>query len=1237
MPVVGQILSGSKYTGNTNEGKAMEVKVSTTPNTLDFNVKKFPTKYKNANTSGKLDPVDMTIPNPVLKHGSSLNGKSFKNHYTNNDRALQFDIDDDQTLRLYNDVVGYLRYRLDWKFLHYEGSRHYYNEARTSSIEGNSGAAANRIVFNDLLIESIDSDTVQTIVTQISSNVLAREVKYTTRYHSRFTYGYEFDCSKTKGLTYDNSTKTFEVDGLQVFKLYDKAQFKVEDKSGVVQFFTSDLNISLADKGTKVIAVYFNINTQAQSLIKNLLDVDNLESWSSILYVGTATAPDLDLTTLDTATLDYQNELEADGISVSIENWSPINRDPFYVAPSNGLVAIGSLVNHHLVIPFNATKFGVDLSTIRVQYTNDKTGASSMWLTPADFYMSSRLITTVATSNASNPDYDEDNYDGIFYIKMAGVSSASNLMYTHSHMSIMYDDGDGNSETFTDIHTVKDLDDIKIDEFSLYKSALTKVDPAREPEMREIYEWRNSRYLEIINTKERSTYDYGLNTKGSQRPYTNDYVNPILKTAVEGESNIFKSFKIEFVGGKELSTFEFETREAGLGSFQIGSTSKAYIPRSTFRYYNDSKTEGVNDTVGVTDYQENIDLKLTVGDGYFKRVRKVYGKKTLEKVMDESIKEELILPQNMRATLSDDNKTITLTRDVTSTDGKMHTPIEVITFHPPTASIMYNDTYSEPTDINVISDKIPTYDDDFVKVTPEHVELKYTLDEKYVDNSGNIHYIITKIFDNDTKESLLDAYTTDTSHVEIDPLGTFYSTAMSYDGFIYRTQANTSYLDDNVLWIGVNNTNGGNDGTLRTVIKPNLSGLDGATILSASLILNPKSVHVSPDFGSSNMFHGIQGMRVTRPYNDHLSWNKYLTRTNWSTPGVLSPLDQMDVDSMVDTADYQLETFFGNSDTNYVDWDADGNDDPEEDVERSFEFNSSGIAWLQGIIDGNITTGTDSMILYDAKMEIYHNYNSAIRGYLKFDSSTSGGDNQIQLAIEYNRVEFGDQDDLKGQNVATIDPAEWFLSDTSSDGFSWSDIIVSYKIRVNGTGFTPGTDHVQWRFYDGSTWLGWSNNDLLGYYTSRNINSDEHANGVTTDAWIYPTYLFNWGYLNSSMDTYKFQFRVLHGDGTTYTGPALWVDFDKSNPTSPTMHFKDDVGGNTLTDGEWTNINTPAVYFVSTDADSGVHGYSLCGIPPGGESQRVPDMDTIIDDGGHWTTNEYFDTGADEVPEGIVP
>ena len=61
------------------------------------------------------------------------------------------------------------------------------------------------------------------------------------------------------------------------------------------------------------------------------------------------------------------------------------------------------------------------------------------------------------------------------------------------------------------------------------------------------------------------------------------------------------------------------------------------------------------------------------------------------------------------------------------------------------------------------------------------------------------------------------------------------------------------------------------------------------------------------------------------------------------------------------------------------------------------------------------------------------------------------------------------------------------------------------------------------------------------------------------------------------------------------------------------------------------------MYFVSTDADSGVHGYSLCGIPPGGESQRVPDMDTIIDDGGHWTTNEYFDTGADEVPEGIVP
>ena len=93
-------------------------------------------------------------------------------------------------------------------------------------------------------------------------------------------------------------------------------------------------------------------------------------------------------------------------------------------------------------------------------------------------------------------------------------------------------------------------------------------------------------------------------------------------------------------------------------------------------------------------------------------------------------------------------------------------------------------------------------------------------------------------------------------------------------------------------------------------------------------------------------------------------------------------------------------------------------------MERSFEFNSSGIAWLQGIIDGNITTGTDSMILYDAKMEIYHNYNSAIRGYLKFDSSTSGGDNQIQLAIEYSRVEFGDQDDLKGQDVATIDPAE---------------------------------------------------------------------------------------------------------------------------------------------------------------------------------------------------------------------
>ena len=67
---------------------------------------------------------------------------------------------------------------------------------------------------------------------------------------------------------------------------------------------------------------------------------------------------------------------------------------------------------------------------------------------------------------------------------------------------------------------------------------------------------------------------------------------------------------------------------------------------------------------------------------------------------------------------------------------------------------------------------------------------------------------------------------------------------------------------------------------MRTVIKPNLSGLDGATILSASLILNPTSVHVSPDFGSSNMFHGIQGMKVTRPYNAHLSWNKYLVRTN---------------------------------------------------------------------------------------------------------------------------------------------------------------------------------------------------------------------------------------------------------------------------------------------------------------------------------------------------------------------
>ena len=45
------------------------------------------------------------------------------------------------------------------------------------------------------------------------------------------------------------------------------------------------------------------------------------------------------------------------------------------------------------------------------------------------------------------------------------------------------------------------------------------------------------------------------------------------------------------------------------------------------------------------------------------------------------------------------------------------------------------------------------------------------------------------------------------------------------------------------------------------------------------------------------------------------------------------------------------------------------------------------------------------------------------------------------------------------------------------------------------------------------------------------------------------------------------------------------------------------------------------MYFASTDTHSGVHGYSLCGIPPGGESQRVPDTDTIIDDGGHWTTN----------------
>ena len=113
MPTVGQILTGSKYTGNTSEGKDLEVKVSSTPNTIDVNIKKFPTKYKNANTSGKLDPVDMAIPNPILKSGSSLNGKSFKSHYINNDRALQFDIDDDQTLRLYNDVIGYSRYRLD--------------------------------------------------------------------------------------------------------------------------------------------------------------------------------------------------------------------------------------------------------------------------------------------------------------------------------------------------------------------------------------------------------------------------------------------------------------------------------------------------------------------------------------------------------------------------------------------------------------------------------------------------------------------------------------------------------------------------------------------------------------------------------------------------------------------------------------------------------------------------------------------------------------------------------------------------------------------------------------------------------------------------------------------------------------------------------------------------------------------------------------------------------------------